>query len=76
MPRSAAASFNKVVKTCPHCKNKNPKELIQGPKRTDWIWFWGLAIFTVGIGLIAVPLWYKPFLEAYCPECKETFPPN
>ena len=73
MAKVAMAGFNKTVKKCPSCGTEGPKELVGGPKRTNWIIFSLLLLFTGGIGLIFTSLWRKSNLEAFCPSCNTTF---
>ena len=70
------AGFNKTIKKCPKCGAEGPKELVSGPKRTNWIYFTLLILFTGGIGLIFTSLWRKVVLEAFCPSCHTSFKIN
>ena len=76
MAKAAIAGFQKVMKKCPYCKTEGPKELVAGPKRTSWIIFIILLLFTAGIGLILIPLWRRTSLEALCPNCNKSFHPG
>jgi hypothetical protein len=75
MSKAAFRGTNKVMKACPFCGAGGPKEFVEGPKRVNWVMFAILFLFTAGVGLLAVPLWYRSYLEAYCEKCSQTFAP-
>jgi|GEM_PF-4181721 len=70
----AIRGTNKVMKKCRHCRHYGPKELVEGPKRIDWVAFLFLLLFTAGFGLVFFHLWYHTKIAAYCSECDEVFP--
>jgi hypothetical protein len=74
MFKSALRGTSKIVKTCPYCGNLGPKEFIEGEKKVNWVVFTVLFLLTAGVGLIAVPLWYRRNLEAFCDKCSKTIP--
>jgi len=64
---------SRILKACPQCRSQKPKEVIQGPKSVCWLAFLLLLVFTVGLGLILVPLWYNREIHAQCPNCEHVF---
>lgn len=73
MPRPVHRTTNKIVKVCPYCGAKGPKELVQGEPKVNWLAFWMLLLCTCAIGLLAVSAWYKSRVEAYCEHCQQPF---
>jgi len=75
MAISARRGFSKVVKTCPYCRARGPKELVEGPKRFQTVPYLIFSLITCGLGFLLFPLFNKSYLEAYCDECRSTFAP-
>jgi hypothetical protein len=70
---AVGAVGNKVVKTCPYCGAAGTKELVVGPKKINWIVFAAILLLAP-IGIVLVPLWYRPGLVPYCDKCSRSFP--
>ena len=75
MSKSARRGFNKVIKTCPQCRARGPKELVEGPKRFNIVPYLLFSLCTCFVGLLFFPLFNKSHLEAYCDECGTSFEP-
>lgn len=65
--------FQKVMKRCPHCGSRRPKELVEGPRRFRFGLYLTVGIITCGLGLLLPFLFFEEALEAYCDECEESF---
>ncbi len=76
MVKAAVASFTKVVQKCPKCGKPGPKDLVQGPKRMNWVGYIIVGLLTGGVGLFFFPAFNKSHLEAHCDSCGHTFKPH
>ena len=72
MATSARRGFSKVIKRCPYCGKKGPKELVEGPKRVRWTAFI-VSFLLCCVPVLFFPLWYNSSLEVYCDECGKSF---
>lgn len=75
MGRWAGRGANKIMKRCPFCGSRRPKENVEGPKRLNLVGYIGFTICTCGLGIVTLPLFRNRYLEAYCEDCGRTFTP-
>lgn len=75
MATRAVASFQRVARKCPRCRDAGPKEIVSKPGR-EFRPLWFLLLLLAGVvGLVIVPLWLRKTtrLAAHCPACGLVF---